>query len=98
MIRGCTAIDRHTESYLSERDALEPLGTGDLRGGMPGRSEKVLHVLIAHSLAKAGLNATFGDEALALLATSADGRDPWWLGSGANPGRRRLRYPTRFAC
>ena len=55
------------ESYLAERDAIEPLGTTFSGGGMPERV-KCLHVVIAHSLAKGpGVNP-FGDEALALLA------------------------------
>lgn len=55
------------ESYLAERDAIEPLGTTFSGGGMPDRV-KCLHVLIAHSLAKGpGVNP-FGDEALAALA------------------------------
>ncbi|VEG39057.1 septum formation initiator subfamily protein [Mycolicibacterium flavescens] len=55
------------ESYLAERDAIEPLGTTFSGGGMPDRV-KCLHVLIAHSLAKGpGINP-FGDEALAALA------------------------------
>jgi len=54
------------ESYLAERDAIEPLGTKFSGGGMPDRV-KCLHVLIAHSLAKGrGVNP-FGDEALAML-------------------------------
>jgi len=56
------------ESYLAERDSVEPLGTTFSGGGMPDRV-KCLHVLIAHSLAKGrGVNP-LGDEALALLAT-----------------------------
>ena len=59
---------RAHQSYLAERDAIEPLGTAFSAGGMPDRV-KCLHVLIAHSLAKGkGLNP-LGDEALALLAT-----------------------------
>jgi uncharacterized protein len=55
------------EAYLSERDAIESLGTSFSGGGMPDRV-KCLHVLIAHSLAKGpGVNP-FGDEALAVLA------------------------------
>jgi hypothetical protein len=55
------------ESYLAERDAIEPLGTRISAGGMPDRV-KCLHVLIAHSLAKGrGVNP-LGDEALAMLA------------------------------
>ena len=55
------------ESYLAERDAIEPLGTSFSGGGMPDRV-KCLHVLMAHSLAKGpGLNP-LGDEALAMLA------------------------------
>jgi uncharacterized protein len=55
------------ESYLAERDAVEPLGTTFTGGGMPDRV-KCLHVVIAHSLAKGrGVNP-FGDEALAILA------------------------------
>lgn len=58
---------RAHESYLRERDAVEPLGTTFSGGGMPDRV-KCLHVLIAHSLAKGrGVNP-FGDEALAMLA------------------------------
>ncbi|WP_425564518.1 DUF501 domain-containing protein [Saccharopolyspora halophila] len=58
---------RAHESYLAERDALEPLGTKVTAGGMPDRV-KCLHVHIAHSLAKGpGLNP-FGDEAIAEIA------------------------------
>lgn len=61
------AYRRAHESYLAERDAIEPLGTDFSGGGMPDRV-KCLHVVIAHSLAKGpGLNP-FGDEALAVLA------------------------------
>jgi hypothetical protein len=61
------AYRRAHESYLSERDAVEPLGTTFSGGGMPDRV-KCLHVLIAHSLAKGrGVNP-LGDEALAMLA------------------------------
>ncbi|OBK22023.1 hypothetical protein A5634_08540 [Mycobacterium asiaticum] len=61
------AYRRAHESYLAERDSIEPLGTTFSGGGMPDRV-KCLHVLIAHSLAKGpGVNP-FGDEALALLA------------------------------
>ena len=58
---------RAHDSYLAERDAVEPLGTTFSGGGMPDRV-KCLHVLMAHSLAKGrGVNP-FGDEALAVLA------------------------------
>jgi hypothetical protein len=61
------AYRRAHESYLAERDAIEPLGTSVSAGGMPDRV-KCLHVLIAHSLAKGpGVNP-LGDEALAMLA------------------------------
>jgi hypothetical protein len=61
------AYRRAHESYLTERDAIESLGTTFSGGGMPDRV-KCLHVLIAHSLAKGpGVNP-FGDEALVLLA------------------------------
>ncbi len=61
------AYRRAHESYLAERDAIEPLGTAFSGGGMPERV-KCLHVLIAHSLAKGpGVNP-LGDEALAVLA------------------------------
>ncbi|MCV6963230.1 hypothetical protein BST27_17765 [Mycobacterium intermedium] len=61
------AYRRAHESYLAERNAIEPLGTGVSAGGMPDRV-KCLHVLIAHSLAKGpGLNP-LGDEAVWLLA------------------------------
>ncbi|MCE3551244.1 DUF501 domain-containing protein [Pseudonocardia sp. RS11V-5] len=64
---------RAHESYLAERDAIEPLGTNVSAGGMPGRV-KCLHVHVAHSLAKGpGVNP-FGDEALELLGD-------WWTGT-----------------
>ncbi|MGB5110889.1 MAG: DUF501 domain-containing protein [Mycobacterium sp.] len=59
---------RAHESFLAERDAIEPLGTTFTGGGMPDRV-KCLHVVMAHALAKGpGVNP-FGDEALAILAT-----------------------------
>ncbi len=61
------AYRRAHDSYLAERDAIEPLGTTFSGGGMPDRV-KCLHVVMAHSLAKGpGVNP-FGDEALAILA------------------------------
>jgi hypothetical protein len=61
------AYRRAHESYLAERDAIEPIGTAISAGGMPDRV-KCLHVLIAHSLAKGrGVNP-LGDEALSVLA------------------------------
>lgn len=58
------------ESYLAERDALDPLGTQVSAGGMPGRV-KCLHVHVAHALARGpGVNP-FGDEVLAEIG-------PWW--------------------
>ena len=61
------AYRRAHESYLRERDTVEPLGTTFSGGGMPDRV-KCLHVLIAHSLAKGrGVNP-LGDEVLAILA------------------------------
>jgi uncharacterized protein len=62
-----TAYRRAHESYLAERDAIEPLGTTFSGGGMPERV-KCLHVLIAHSLAAGPAVNPFGDEALAVLA------------------------------
>ncbi|MGH4017027.1 MAG: DUF501 domain-containing protein [Pseudonocardiaceae bacterium] len=59
------------ESYLAERDSLEPLGTQVSAGGMPGRV-KCLHVHVAHALARGpGVNP-FGDEVLAQLGG-------WWI-------------------
>jgi hypothetical protein len=53
-------------SYLSERDAIDPLGTDVSAGGMPGRV-KCLHVHVAHALAVGpGVNP-FGDETVELL-------------------------------
>ena len=67
------AYRRAHESYLAERDAIEPLGTEVSAGGMPGRV-KCLHVHVAHALAKGpGVNP-FGDEALELLGD-------WWTGT-----------------
>jgi hypothetical protein len=61
------AYRRAHESYLAERDAIEPLRSTVSAGGMPDRV-KCLHALIAHSLAKGpGVNP-LGDEALAVLA------------------------------
>jgi hypothetical protein len=65
------AYRRAHESYLAERDAIDPLGTTFSGGGMPDRV-KCLHVLMAHSLAAGrGVNP-FGDEALALLAAEPE--------------------------
>ncbi|WP_290062928.1 DUF501 domain-containing protein [Amycolatopsis solani] len=57
---------RTHETYLAERDAIEPRGHQVTAGGMPGRV-KCLHVHVAHTLAVGpGVNP-FGDETLALL-------------------------------
>jgi hypothetical protein len=64
------AYRRAHDAYLSERDAIEPLGTQVSAGGMPDRV-KCLHVCVAHALAAGpGVNP-FGDEALAELGE-------WW--------------------
>jgi hypothetical protein len=64
------AYQRAHESYLAERDAIEPLGTDVSAGGMPSRV-KCLHVCVAHALAAGpGVNP-FGDEALAEIGE-------WW--------------------
>jgi uncharacterized protein len=64
------AYRRAHESYLAERDAIEPLGTDVSAGGMPERV-KCLHVCVAHALAAGpGVNP-FGDEALAEVGE-------WW--------------------
>jgi hypothetical protein len=64
------AYRRAHESYLAERDAIEPLGTDVSAGGMPDRV-KCLHVCVAHALAAGpGVNP-FGDEALAEIGE-------WW--------------------
>lgn len=64
------AYRRAHESYLAERDAIEPLGTDFSGGGMPDRV-KCLHVLLAHALAAGpGVNP-LGDETFA-------GLEPWW--------------------
>ncbi|MFA4083029.1 hypothetical protein DE4585_02741 [Mycobacteroides salmoniphilum] len=63
---------RAHESYLAERDAIEPLGTTVTAGGMPDRV-KCLHVLIGHSLAVGpGVNP-LGDEAIRELAGTMPG-------------------------
>ena len=62
------AYRRAHESYLAERDAIEPLDEARQvsAGGMPERV-KCLHVHVAHALAHGpGVNP-FGDEALALI-------------------------------
>ena len=64
------AYRRAHESYLAERDAVEPLGTTFSGGGMPDRV-KCLHVVMAHALAKGrGINP-LGDQALAMLASES---------------------------
>jgi hypothetical protein len=64
------AYRRVHESYLAERDAIEPLGTQVTAGGMPTRV-KCLHVHVAHALAAGpGVNP-FGDETVAELGE-------WW--------------------
>jgi len=58
------------ESYLAERDAVQPLGTKVSAGGMPDRV-KCLHVHVAHALARGpGVNP-FGDETLTEIGE-------WW--------------------
>ena len=58
------------ESYLAQRDAVEPLGTDVSAGGMPERV-KCLHVHVAHALASGrGVNP-FGDEVLDQIGS-------WW--------------------
>ncbi|HEY0641513.1 MAG TPA: DUF501 domain-containing protein [Pseudonocardiaceae bacterium] len=75
------AYRRAHESYLAERDAIEPLGTTVTAGGMPDRV-KCLHVHVAHALAAGpGVNP-FGDEAVALL--DVDG--PWHAAGRCTPG------------
>lgn len=72
------AYRRAHESYLAERDALEPLGTEVTAGGMPTRV-KCLHVHLAHTLAAGeGVNP-IGDEVLALV------RRDWPAGDCAAP-------------
>jgi hypothetical protein len=64
------AYRRAHESYLAQRDAIEPLGTQVTAGGMPDRV-KCLHALLAHTLAVGeGVNP-FGDETLVLVRR-------WW--------------------
>ena len=71
------AYRRAHESYLAERDALEPLGTQVSAGGMPGRV-KCLHVHVAHALAAGpGVNP-FGDETLAEVGD-------WWTAGPCVP-------------
>ncbi|SFP39254.1 hypothetical protein SAMN05421810_102452 [Amycolatopsis arida] len=70
------AYRRAHESYLAQRNAIEPLGHEVTAGGMPGRV-KCLHVHLAHTLACGpGVNP-FGDETVELL------RDEWPAGDCA---------------
>ena len=55
------------EHYLSERNAMEDLGTDFSGGGMPDRV-KCLHVLIAYALAEGPDRVRLGTEAVALAA------------------------------
>lgn len=67
------------EIYLTERDALDPLGTDVTAGGMPARV-KCLHALLAHTLAAGpGVNP-LGDETLALVSE-------WWPDGDCTRGR-----------
>nr|WP_028661601.1 DUF501 domain-containing protein [Saccharomonospora saliphila] len=60
------AYRRAHESYLAQRDVIEPLGHEVTAGGMPDRV-KCLHVHLAHTLAcGTGVNP-FGDETLRLV-------------------------------
>ena len=71
------AYRRAHETYLAERDAIEPLGTRVSAGGMPERV-KCLHVHVAHSLAAGpGVNPV-GDETLAELGE-------WWAAGPCVP-------------
>jgi len=77
------AYRRTHESYLAERNAIEPLGHEVTAGGMPGRV-KCLHVHLAHTLACGpGVNP-FGDETLELL------RADWLSGDCAPPTEHQL--------
>lgn len=72
------AYRRAHESYLAQRDAIEPLGHQVTAGGMPGRV-KCLHVHLAHTLAcGTGVNP-IGDETLRLLR-----EEGWPLGDCAD--------------
>ncbi|WP_083275323.1 DUF501 domain-containing protein [Pseudonocardia sp. HH130630-07] len=70
------AYRRAHESYLAERDAIEPLSTHPdvTAGGMPDRV-KCLHVHVAHALAAGSGVNPFGDEALVELGA-------WWEPAG----------------
>jgi len=69
------AYRRAHESYLAERDAIDPLGTTFSGGGMPDRV-KCLHVLVAHSLAVGrGVNP-LGDRAVDMLGDYVRGAIP----------------------
>lgn len=58
---------RAHEHYLSERNAIEDLGTDFSGGGMPERV-KCMHVLIAYALAEGVGHFRLGDESVALAA------------------------------
>ncbi len=71
------AYRRAHESYLAQRDAIEPLGHQVTAGGMPTRVT-CLHVHLAHTLACGpGVNP-FGDETLRLVREAG-----WPLGDCA---------------
>lgn len=71
------AYRRAHESYLAQRDAIDPLGHQVTAGGMPGRV-KCLHVHLAHTLACGPGANPFGDETLELLR-----QDGWPAGDCA---------------
>lgn len=73
------------ESYLAERDAIEPLGTTVTAGGMPTRV-KCLHVHVAHTLARGpGVNP-FGDEAVGAMGNWHDSASCTALRGNTVPG------------
>ena len=96
------AYRRAHESYLAERDAVEPLGTDFSGGGMPDRV-KCLHVVMAHALAKGrGVNP-LGDQALAMLASEPAMAGilvagEWTCQPRRTPWRRSTADPTRSGC
>ena len=78
---------RAHESYLAERDAIEPLGTEVSAGGMPDRV-KCLHALLAHTLARGPSVNPIGDEVLAHV-------DGWWTSGPCVPVLPDLAHTGR---
>ncbi len=92
------AYRRAHESYLAERDAIEPLGTTFTGGGMPDRV-KCLHVVMAHSLAKGPGSIPLAMRRWPSWRWSRRWPESWIVRCGfETESAQSIVAPTRFAC